>query len=523
MHFRIRRVAIAVAALLAARTATAEPLGSYFTLTPFAGYTTFDANLNFPDGTALTNDLYAGGRFGWRRSWYGIEAAGGFTPTREDNPYGQDVNFWHASGNLMASPYRSRNGDVFLLAGYGYGSLTASGGCASCNIAAGTKSDAHYGTVELGGGVRFWMTDVVGVRLEARNISLMQKTPVKFLNNNLVFGAGIELAIGGTPRDTDHDGVPDKKDKCPNTPAGAKVDVNGCPLDTDGDGVFDGLDHCPGTPKGCRVDAQGCPIDADGDGVCDGLDKCPDTPRGAKVDKDGCPIDSDGDGVYDGLDKCEGTPKGCTVDSVGCPRDADGDGVCDGVDLCPDTPAGARVDATGCPIEVIERETEMLDTGMIRLNNINFATGKSDLLPEDLPTLDVVGQVMTKWPELKIEVGGHTDDRGSAAMNQKLSEARAQSVMKYIVQKFPNLKPDQYTAKGYGKTRPIVPNSTDLNRAKNRRVEFVVQNKDVLKREIERRRLLQKGETAPVAPAKPDTTKIELPVTPAPPDTTKKP
>jgi len=311
--------------------------------------------------------------------------------------------------------------------------------------------------------------------------------------------------------------VPDKKDKCPNTPHGARVDANGCPLDTDGDGVYDGLDQCPDTPKGATVDAKGCPNDSDGDGVLDGLDQCPDTPKGATVDVKGCPMDSDGDGVLDGIDQCPNTPKGAKVDAKGCPMDSDGDGVPDGIDQCPDTPKGLKVDATGCPIEVTERETELLDTGMIRLQNVNFETNKADILPDSYPTLDAVGLLLTKWPQLKVEIGGHTDSRGSAVKNQKLSEARATSVRSYILSKYPTLDPKQFTVKGYGKSKPIAPNTNDLNMAKNRRVEFVVQNKDVLKKEVEKRRLLKEHEATPApAPAPPPSP------APAPADTTKK-
>jgi outer membrane protein OmpA-like peptidoglycan-associated protein len=324
-------------------------------------------------------------------------------------------------------------------------------------------------------------------------------------------GAGLTVAIGATPRDTDGDGVPDKRDRCPDTPRGARVDASGCPLDGDGDKVFDGLDRCEGTPKGCTIDPSGCPLDGDGDGVCDGVDRCADTPKGAKVDAAGCPLDADGDGVFDGLDQCADSPKGCTVDAQGCPKDSDGDGVCDGLDWCADTTPGLRVDKDGCPIEMVERETELLDTGMIRLQNVNFETGKANLLPESFPTLDIAGGVLAKWPELRIEVGGHTDARGSNAANQTLSEARADSVLAYLQRKYPTLKPEQFTVKGYGESAPLVPNTSQLNWAKNRRVEFVVLNKDVLKREVERRRLLKIDDAAPR-----DTT------TPAPADTTKR-
>jgi OOP family OmpA-OmpF porin len=90
-------------------------------------------------------------------------------------------------------------------------------------------------------------------------------------------------------KDSDGDGVPDNKDQCPGTPAGAPVDKNGCPLYSDGDGVPDYLDKCPGTPSGVKTDSDGCPLDSDGDGVPDYLDKCPNTAAGAKVDRDGCP------------------------------------------------------------------------------------------------------------------------------------------------------------------------------------------------------------------------------------------
>lgn len=93
--------------------------------------------------------------------------------------------------------------------------------------------------------------------------------------------------------DSDGDGVPDYKDKCPGTPKGVKVDAKGCPLDSDGDGVYDYLDECPGTPRGVEVDPVGCPLDRDKDGVPDYKDECPGTSFDAKVDARGCWIIKD--------------------------------------------------------------------------------------------------------------------------------------------------------------------------------------------------------------------------------------
>jgi OOP family OmpA-OmpF porin len=92
--------------------------------------------------------------------------------------------------------------------------------------------------------------------------------------------------------DSDGDGVPDSRDRCPGTAPGRQVDSNGCelPQDSDGDGVTDDKDRCPNTPSGTRVGPDGCELDSDGDGVTDDKDACPDTPAGVRVDFRGCEI-----------------------------------------------------------------------------------------------------------------------------------------------------------------------------------------------------------------------------------------
>jgi OOP family OmpA-OmpF porin len=207
----------------------------------------------------------------------------------------------------------------------------------------------------------------------------------------------------------------------------------GCPRDSDGDGVPDGLDRCPDTPKGFAVDAQGCPKDADRDGVPDGADRCPDTPAGAKVDAQGCPLDADGDGVYDGIDQCPDTPRGATVDTRGCPLDTDGDGIYDGLDRCPGTPRGTKVDATGCPLPETKAAPifEPGKTALV-LEGINFEVNKAALTPDSAAVLDKVAASLRDWPEVRVEVGGHTDSDGSTAYNFKLSQRRADAVMQYL-------------------------------------------------------------------------------------------
>jgi OOP family OmpA-OmpF porin len=186
--------------------------------------------------------------------------------------------------------------------------------------------------------------------------------------------------------------------------------------------------------------------------------------------------------------------------------------VCDGVDVCPNTPRGLKVDAHGCPIEVTDKETELLDTGMIRLEDIQFETKKAVLKPVSITQVEEAARVLQQYPELKVEIGGHCDNRGSKAMNDTLSQSRARAVFEHVKQHFPLIPASQYSAKGYGFSKPIASNNTEKGRARNRRVEFKVLNPGTLRVERDKRHYLRTGESAPVKPVTPK---------PAPPDTTK--
>ena len=328
------------------------------------------------------------------------------------------------------------------------------------------------GFASLGLGVRRgWMPGALRIELRGdHDVTSADSLGSKDFTNAKAL-VGWTWGIGAKPKDSDGDGVYDSKDKCPDTPHGAIVDKVGCPSDADGDGVFDGIDQCPDTPKGWPVDAKGCPLDSDGDGVADGKDKCPNTPKGCTVDANGCPADADGDGVCDGLDQCPNTPKGCRVDARGCPIDSDGDGVCDGIDQCPGTAKGVTVDAKGCPpppppppppafIPAPKQE--------LFLEGVYFETNSAKLKSGSGDTLDKVAASLKANPDVKIQVAGHTDSTGTHAYNMKLSDARAKSVMNYLVSK--GVSAAQLTEKGYGETEPAGDNKTADGRAKNRRV-----------------------------------------------------
>ena len=106
------------------------------------------------------------------------------------------------------------------------------------------------------------------------------------------------------------------------------------------------------------------------------------------------------------------------------------------------------------------------------LNNIFFDTNKFDLKPESLTELQQLVDFLTLNPTLHIEISGHTDDVGSDVSNQALSENRAKAVYQYLIGN--KIPADRLVYKGYGKTQPIAPNTTDEGRQKNRRTEFKI-------------------------------------------------
>jgi len=315
---------------------------------------------------------------------------------------------------------------------------------------------------------------------------------VKFSNFGL--NVGVSVMLGSKPiPDSDHDGVLNNRDRCADTPEGAQVDSSGCPSDNDSDGVANGVDRCPNTAVGATVDASGCPRDTDNDNIADGVDKCPDTPPGVLVDASGCPKDSDGDSIADGLDRCSDTPKGAVVDALGCPGDEDSDGVLDGLDRCPRTPIGATVNASGCAAGQTQNrapapaapaqpsaapprpsppriDLPVGSGGATVLEGVSFESGSARLQPGSYVELDSLVKVLLSNPNLKMEIGSHTENVGTPADNLRLSTLRAEAVRNYLVAK--GVPFQQIVARGYGATVPRTQDTTPRGRAANRRVEI---------------------------------------------------
>lgn len=294
--------------------------------------------------------------------------------------------------------------------------------------------------------------------------------PIQSLSIDLGLGSGMSPGMGApafrflfgasfTPtvaKDSDKDGVPDKRDQCPNEPEDRDKfeDQDGCPdPDNDEDGVPDEADQCPDEKETINgfEDGDGCADenpDNDGDGLSNAADLCPDQAEDVDgyQDSDGCPDpDNDGDGVLDAQDQCP-----------------DAQEVFNGVD-----------DGDGC---ADEGGLVLLDLkgGEIKLHQpLNFLSKKAVLEDDARAVLDAVATVIVARPDLlTVEVQVHTDDVGDPDFNLRFSDARAQIIRLYLTEK--GVEEQRLTARGYGESEPLQEGTSDEARSANRRVQFVI-------------------------------------------------
>lgn len=247
--------------------------------------------------------------------------------------------------------------------------------------------------------------------------------------------------------------------------------------DRDGDGIPDAEDRCVAQPEDHdgMDDADGCPEDqdTDGDGLPDSVDLCVPVPEDndGYLDSDGCPEeDNDLDGLLDASDQCpvEAEDPDTFQDDDGCPDiDNDLDNIDDMADLCPNE-AGIEAER-GCP--KVYKDVVLTDKAVVITQQVHFQTNRAVIKSESHGLLNTVAQVLSDYPSIRVEVQGHTDDRGANKANLLLSQQRAESVRAYLITR--NVEPYRMRAKGYGETRPIDSNKTVSGRAANRRVEFV--------------------------------------------------
>jgi OOP family OmpA-OmpF porin len=400
----------------------------------------------------------------------------------------------------------------------------------------GAYLNGHYG-LEIEGGFiptepNSMVFDVFDWTLRAQLVYQFSQLPGDLVPFVLVGGGLMDLAYSKNP-----DILQDDKNFQPYVGIGAKYATNGGwgvradvrvlfpPGKSTADGGSGGvtedieallsLTHTFGGAKPVHKIEPVKPVvdnDPDHDGIVGAADKCPNEAEDFDgfQDADGCPDpDNDNDGIPDAQDKCpnQAEDKDGFQDADGCPEpDNDGDGIPDAQDKCPNEPEtkNGYQDADGCPDEIPEKVKAF--TGVIQ--GINFKTGAADLAPGSLPVLDKAIAVMTEFKDIKLEIGGHTDDvplkSKAFADNAALSQARADSVKAYFVKK--GIDASRVTTKGYGDAQPITDpkgltgGALDAARAKNRRVEF---------------KLVSAG-TAPAAPAPAAPAPTPAPPAPAP-------
>ncbi len=155
------------------------------------------------------------------------------------------------------------------------------------------------------------------------------------------------------------------------------------------------------------------------------------------------------------------------------------DGVPDGIDQCANTPLGTKVDAVGCPIAVVAvlaspppASAPICPEGQkcLVLEGVYFETGKATLTPESHAVLDGVAASLNHWPDIRVEIAGHTDSVGGEAYNLRLSEARSAAVRNYLITA--GVDASRMTSRGYGFSRSVGDNNSTEGRASNRRVEM---------------------------------------------------
>jgi OOP family OmpA-OmpF porin len=376
-----------------------------------------------------------GGAFGFRlgynlNKWIGAEAEGLISPTRtRDNQMRENVLGYRGQIIATVIPWGYVRPFVVL----GYGALSAFPQYTDI-IPRDTDGFFHVGV-----GAKVPIYDTFGLRLDGRVMApaaIFHK--IATVGNETHYdgpdweillaaymGLGGQAAPPPSPppapppapvvdQDPDHDGILGDKDKCPNEPED-----------------FDGFQ-----------DDDGCPdLDNDGDGIPDKLDKCPNEPedKDGFQDDDGCPdLDNDGDGIPDAVDKCPNEPE---------------------------TKNGYQ-DEDGCPDEVPAAIKKF--TGVIQ--GVNFKTGSAEITKGSHSVLDKAVQVLNDYPDIKLEISGHTDNVGKETFNKELSQKRADSVKAYFVEQ--GIKAERFTTIGYGMEKPIANNKTAAGKAQNRRTEF---------------------------------------------------
>jgi outer membrane protein OmpA-like peptidoglycan-associated protein/opacity protein-like surface antigen len=348
--------------------------------------------------------------------------------------------------------------------------------------------------LDFNGGYNFTFTDNLNY-YNNQDVSAENKT---YYDGYFNAALGITYVSGAGNTDKDLDGLTKKLEKelgtDPENPDsdgdglndGEEVNVykiNPLNADTDGDGIKDGEEvknysTNPNLP------------DSDADGLNDGIEVITHKTNPIKADSDDDGLkendeiskyktnplksDTDGEGLSDGEEISKYKTDPLKIDT-------DSDGLYDGEEvlkhktdpLKKDTDDGTVDDLTELTrgTNPLDPNDDVVKIGVpIVLEGVTFETGKTDITPESGQILRSALKTLTTYPEIQVEISGHSDNVGNKKSNTRLSQQRAESVRDWLIER--GINPARIVAKGYGPDSPIVPNDTPENKRKNRRIEF---------------------------------------------------
>ncbi len=354
-------------------------------------------------------------------------------------------SYYSADAYVDFSPLQKNKFRPFLKFGYGLTNLEKNSVIKKSLLSRNASQSYFYGL-----GLELLLNDHFTFGLE----STFRNAYEKYSPNHFQHQIMLSYHFGSI--DSDGDGVPDKKDACPQEPGLKQYD--GCP-DTDGDTVIDKEDLCPEIPG--LPELKGC-LDTDGDGVIDTEDRCPE--RKGTVEMQGCP-DTDQDGISDQTDQC--IDQQGPIENNGCPwPDSDGDGIPDKDDLCKDEP-GLETN-NGCP----ELAKEIIETLNEIGSRINFAANSDRILGgKTIAVLEEIKKVLIENPKGKLIIEGYASADGETNYNYELSVKRAEAVREYLVAR--GISVERLEVRGFGEEDPLSSNDNPKGRAQNRRVQFI--------------------------------------------------
>lgn len=454
MNKRMISLAVLTAATLCASVALAENRANTLSLTPFVG------GFHFDPESQLDPAIVYGGKLGYNfTDRLGIDAVfeyGKPTTSRND-----DISIldYRLEGIYHLIP---RNRFVpYLAAGYGGMRFKSD------------TTEVREGVYGYGIGAKFFLSDTYAIRGDARHLIVKES----YTDNFAEYTLGLQVTLGGArPAVQPIAPAPEKPVAAPApapvpkpapapTPAPKPVPVPPVAKPAPAPGPIASLTAVPATIE----EGKSATLTWSAQNSTD----CTIEPAIGPVLPAGSMVVSPAAGTAYTL-ACSG-PGGSAQSSTSVavrPKpvvppvvDSDKDGVLDPADKCPNTPAGVKVDLTGCPPPVSTCKNITL--------GIEFDTAKADIKPIFGNEIRKVADFLRENKGSTVSIEGHTDNVGSAEMNLKLSQRRADAVRTYLIEKF-GIAADRITAKGFGLTKPRASNKTAKGRYENRRVEALL-------------------------------------------------